>query len=125
MQSASTSRTWIAPVWLRELAERQWGAVARRQLREGGIGGATTARAIARGWLVRVHPGVYALGHAALAIEGRLMAAVLYAGPGAVLSHTTAGWCGSSSPPTRRSSTSTAATGDERAPVCASTCRGE
>jgi len=35
---------------------------------------------------------VYALGHRALDLEGRLQAALLYAGPGAILSHTTAGW---------------------------------
>jgi hypothetical protein len=42
--------------------------------------------------LQRIHPGVYALGHRALRIEGRLAAALLYAGRGAALSHTTAAW---------------------------------
>jgi very-short-patch-repair endonuclease len=37
-----------------------------------------------------VHRGVYAVGHAALSVEGRLMAAVLAHGPGAVLSHRSA-----------------------------------
>jgi hypothetical protein len=49
-------------------------------------------RAVDAGRLHRVHPGVYALGHRALSLEGRIRAALLYAGPGAVLSHTTAGW---------------------------------
>src|SRR2546429_6757400 len=39
------------------------------------------------GRLHRVHQGVYAVGHAALAPRGRLMAAVLACGPEAVLSH--------------------------------------
>ncbi len=40
----------------------------------------------------RIHPGVYAVGHTALDIEGHLIAALLYAGPGSALSHTTAVW---------------------------------
>ena len=44
------------------------------------------------GRLHRVHPGVYAVGHDCLAIGGRLAAALFYAGPGAALSHVTAGW---------------------------------
>jgi hypothetical protein len=54
------------------------------------------------GLLVRLHQGVYALGHQHLTREGRWMAAVLACGPGAVLSHFSAGrlWnlCGSYGP---------------------------
>jgi very-short-patch-repair endonuclease len=39
-----------------------------------------------------MHPGVYALGHSALSLWGRLSAALLYGGDQAVLSHTTAAW---------------------------------
>jgi hypothetical protein len=39
-----------------------------------------------------IHRGVYALGHSSVPIEGRLVAALLHAGPGAVLSHGTAAW---------------------------------
>jgi very-short-patch-repair endonuclease len=39
-----------------------------------------------------VHRGIYALGHPNVPIEGRLVAALLHAGPGAVLSHHTAAW---------------------------------
>jgi hypothetical protein len=39
-----------------------------------------------------VHPAVYALGHSALSLDGRLLAALLYGGEQAVLSHTTAAW---------------------------------
>ena len=35
---------------------------------------------------------MYALGHSALSLQGRLWAALLYAGPKAVVSHTTAAW---------------------------------
>ncbi len=37
-------------------------------------------------------PRVYAVGHAHLDLRGRLVSALLYAGPGAALSHTTAAW---------------------------------
>jgi very-short-patch-repair endonuclease len=40
--------------------------------------------------LHRVHRGVYAVGHPVLTVNGRRMAAVLAAGPGAVLSHASA-----------------------------------
>jgi very-short-patch-repair endonuclease len=35
---------------------------------------------------------VYSVGHAALPVEGRLTAALLFAGPGAAISHATAAW---------------------------------
>lgn len=44
----------------------------------------------ARGHLIRVHRGVYAVGHARLTVHGRWTAAVLACGPGALLSHHTA-----------------------------------
>jgi Protein of unknown function (DUF559) len=54
------------------------------------------------GLLMPVHQGVYALGHQRLTREGRWMAAVLACGPGAGLSHFSAGhlWglCGSYGP---------------------------
>jgi hypothetical protein len=50
------------------------------------------ARAVRRHALVRLHHGVYAVGHGAIGVEGRLRAALLHAGSEAVLSHTTAGW---------------------------------
>jgi hypothetical protein len=43
-------------------------------------------------YLQRVLPGVYAVGHTAPSVEADLSAALLYAGPGAVLSHATAAW---------------------------------
>jgi very-short-patch-repair endonuclease len=56
---------------------------------------------VARGQLRRLHRGVYAVGHRALKREGRLLAAVLACGPGAALSHRSAGhlWGLLSGPP--------------------------
>ncbi len=70
-----------------ELAERQWGVIARWQLEPYGISTGAIARLVASGRLHRIYPGVYALGHRAICTEGRLLAAILYAGPGAALSH--------------------------------------
>jgi very-short-patch-repair endonuclease len=73
-----------------ELAERQWGVVARAQLLSRGVSTAVVDAWVQRGRLHRVHQGVYALGHTALRPEGHRLAAVLACGPGAVLSHRTA-----------------------------------
>jgi predicted transcriptional regulator of viral defense system len=74
------------------LAAEQHGVVSRKQLRDAGVGSATINRWTAAARLHRIHPGVLALGHPALSLDGRLIAALLYGGDGAVLSHTTAGW---------------------------------
>jgi hypothetical protein len=66
--------------------------MSRAQLRSLGLGRSTLSRWVASGRLHRVHPGVYAVGHRALSLDGRLRAALLYAGPSALLSHTSAGW---------------------------------
>lgn len=75
------------------LAARQLGVVDRAQLRQCGLDDSAIARWIAHGRLHRLHRGIYAVGHAAIHMRGRLVAAVLYGGPGAVLSHQTAAWC--------------------------------
>ncbi len=69
------------------LATRQHGVVARRQLLEAGLDRWIVARRVESGHLVVLHRGVYAVGHAELRVEGRWLAAVLAAGPGAALSH--------------------------------------
>jgi predicted transcriptional regulator of viral defense system len=72
------------------LAAGQHGVVARRQLLALGVGGGAIDHRV---WLGRLHPvhrGVYAVGHGVLSQRGRWMAAVLAAGPGAVLSHRSA-----------------------------------
>jgi len=70
-----------------ELARRQYGVVARRQLLELGLGKRTIEQRLARSHLHRVHSGVYAVGHRLIPKKGLWMAAVLAAGPKAVLSH--------------------------------------
>jgi predicted transcriptional regulator of viral defense system len=80
--------------WMRvvELAARQSGVVSRGQLTDCGADGSTIRRWIAQGRLHRIHPGVYAVGYPAVGLRGRVTAGLLYAGPGAALSHQTAAW---------------------------------
>lgn len=77
---------------VRELAERQWGRVSWAQLVALGVDDSAISRWAAGGYLHQVHPRVYAVGHRAPSVEADLTAAVLYAGPGAMLSHATALW---------------------------------
>jgi len=51
------------------------------------VDGSAIDRRLARGALLPLHRGVFAVGHRHLTLEGRWLAAVLAAGPGAVLSH--------------------------------------
>ena len=73
-----------------ELARRQHGVVARRQLVWLGYSRHEIDRRIASGMFHHVHLGVYAVGHRRLTREGRWFAAVLAAGDEAVLSHESA-----------------------------------
>ena len=85
----------IAVTRLSHLAERQWGVVARWQLEQCGLSAASISRWASSARLHRIHPRVYAVGHKGLSTEGHLLAAVLYAGPGAALSHASAAhWWG-------------------------------
>jgi predicted transcriptional regulator of viral defense system len=72
------------------IARRQGGVVSRAQLDLIGVANGTVAGWIKRGYLTRVLPRVYAVGHTAPSKEADLWAAVLYAGPGAMLSHASA-----------------------------------
>jgi predicted transcriptional regulator of viral defense system len=72
------------------LANRQHGVIATRQLAALGLARGGVARRAQAGRLHRVHRGVYAVGHRVLTADGRRMAAVLAAGPGAALSHASA-----------------------------------
>jgi hypothetical protein len=72
------------------LAERQHGVVGRAQLLGLGVTERSIDGRLARRRLRRVHRGVYAEGHAQLGADARAMAAVLLAGPWAVLSHRSA-----------------------------------
>jgi len=77
---------------VRALASRQFGVVARHQLQHLEVASSSIGKWLHAGDLHRLYAGVYAVGHTALSAEGRLTAAVLYAGPGAMLSHGTAAW---------------------------------
>jgi very-short-patch-repair endonuclease len=73
------------------LAGHQHGVVGRWQLDELGLSEKMIKTRIAHGGLIRLHRGVYAVGHRAITIESRWMAAALAHGPLAVLSHRSAG----------------------------------
>lgn len=72
------------------LAARQSGVVTRTQLLALGVGDGAIRHRLRTGWLLRLHRGVYAVGHTALRKEGRWLAAILACGQGAVLSHRSA-----------------------------------
>jgi very-short-patch-repair endonuclease len=72
------------------IAGRQHGVVTAAQLAEAGIDKDGMAWRVRTGRLHRLHRGVYAVGHRSLSWRGRWLAAVLAAGDGAVLSHTSA-----------------------------------
>ena len=92
---SSTCRNADAKVRLAEVAARQWGVVSVAQLAEMGIGRAVVSRWAEERRLHRIYPRVYAVGHPALGLEGRLAAALFYAGSGAALCGVTAGsWMG-------------------------------
>ncbi len=69
------------------LADAQHGVVARRQLTARGLTETMVRNRIRDGRLIRLHRGVYALGHRRLRQEGWWLAAVLATGDRAVLSH--------------------------------------
>jgi very-short-patch-repair endonuclease len=73
-----------------EIAARQHGVIASRQLEALGLGRRGISKRAKGGRLHRVHRGVYAVGHRALSLHGRFAAAVLACGDGAVLSHVSA-----------------------------------
>ena len=72
------------------LATAQDGVVAREQLLARGVSEHAIDHRVRTGRFVPLFRGVYALGHAALPDTGRIRAALLAAGPGAVASHRTA-----------------------------------
>jgi predicted transcriptional regulator of viral defense system len=76
---------------LADLATRQHGVVATRQLAAIGYTKSSVAKAAKVGRLHRLHRGVYVVGHRELTWEGRCMAAVLASYP-SVASHLSAGW---------------------------------
>jgi very-short-patch-repair endonuclease len=73
------------------IAERQHGVISLTQLVDAGLDSRTVRNRAASGRLHRLHLGVYAVGHTSLTREGRWMAAVLWGGDGASLTHQAAG----------------------------------
>lgn len=73
-----------------EFARGQGGRVAWAQMKHLGLADSTISRWAAERYLVVVAPRVYAVGHVAPNRESDLWTAVLYAGPGAMVSHATA-----------------------------------
>jgi very-short-patch-repair endonuclease len=70
-----------------DLAETQQGVVSRDQLLELGLSADAIKRRLRAGRLHQIHRGVYAVGHTVLSRHAHWMAAVLFCGPGTVLSH--------------------------------------
>jgi very-short-patch-repair endonuclease len=73
-----------------QLAGAQRGRVSRAQLLAAGIDRHAIDRRIGGSRLIRIHPGVYAVGHAAEVELGDETAALLTCGPRALLSHRSA-----------------------------------
>ncbi len=74
------------------IAGGQRGRVRHDQLRALGVRASTISGWVDSGYLFPEMPPVYAVGHTAASTEAKLAAALLYAGPGAMLSHGTAAW---------------------------------
>ena len=72
------------------LASLQGGVISRCQLLALGISADQIKVRLRRHWLIPLHIGVYAVGHADLSPRGRGMAALLAAGPGSALAQDTA-----------------------------------
>src|SRR5579884_875972 len=85
-------RRQSSKVRLGEVANRQWGRVTAAQIKALGVSKAAATAWVRQGYLHRKLPGVYAVGHSSGGLEADLAAALLYAGPGAMLSHTSAAW---------------------------------
>jgi hypothetical protein len=85
-------RDLSAKVRVATLADRQSGRVSATQLVALGIDKQVVSRWVGQGYLHPDLPRVYAVGHRAPSVNADLTAAVLYAGPGAMLSHATALW---------------------------------
>ncbi len=91
-ESGSRTRPHTITERLVAVAARQFGVISYAQLRACGASKGMIARATTRGWLHKVFPRVYAVGNPSLTVAGLHAAALLYAGPGAALSHVTGGW---------------------------------
>jgi hypothetical protein len=80
----------LAKVRVAQVAARQFGRISHRQLQQLGIADSTARDWRHAGYLHPRLTGVHAVGHPGRTVATELFEAVLYAGPGAMLSHTTA-----------------------------------
>lgn len=71
---------------LARISHESHGVVTRRQLATAGLTPSEIRHRVASGSLLRVHRGVYRVGHRAPSVEASYLAAVLACGEGAVLS---------------------------------------
>lgn len=78
------------PTALRKLSDQQSGVATRRQILEMGLTKDIIYTRITSGRWQSLHPGVYAMFSGETSRQAQLWAAVLYAGPGAMLSYQTA-----------------------------------
>ena len=78
------------PYTLRNLAERQSGVVSRSQALKAGLSESVIKFRVSSGRWQPIHPGVYATFSGFPGYTAKLWAAILSAGPGALLSHETA-----------------------------------
>lgn len=69
------------------LAVEEWGVLSLDELAACGLSRKAVQRRARRGWLHRLHRGVYAVGHPNPPLEGLWLAAVKACGPWAWLSH--------------------------------------
>lgn len=92
MQFRSLSGTKSASQVAAEIAARQFGAVARRQLAAAGISPSQIRTWERLGRLHRRRPGVFAWGRPDFGTEGELAVALLLGGPGAALASISALW---------------------------------
>ncbi len=74
-------------VLVARLAGADRGVLSVTELRACGLSDTAISGRVRRGWLHRLHRGVYAVGHPNVPLEGRFLAAVKACGPGAALSH--------------------------------------
>jgi very-short-patch-repair endonuclease len=74
------------------IARKQHGVVTRAQLLDAGVSSDEIKWRLREGSLIRVHRGVYRVGHVAPSIAARYHAAVLACGEGALLSGQAAGY---------------------------------
>src|ERR1700743_2613191 len=82
----------LAKVRVAQLAAGQFGRVTHSQMQRLGGSAPTAGDGRRAGYLFPRLPGVHAVGHPGRTVASELFEAVLYAGPGAMLSHTTAAW---------------------------------